>query len=65
MYFFNCKRKAMSAFIIILCFDLEMANDHRTKGMEFGNFEVMYDKFISPRFHWMCTLRAFHSDDLC
>lgn len=34
---------------------MEMASDHWTKGMEFGDFEVMSDKFISLRFHWMCV----------
>ena len=37
----------MSALIINLGLDLEMANDHWTKGVEFGNLEVMSDKFIS------------------
>jgi hypothetical protein len=55
----------MSALLINLGFDLEMANDHWTKCMEFGNFEVMSDQFISLRFHWMCILTAFRSDDLC
>jgi len=51
--------------IINLGFGMEMASDHWTKGMEFGNFEVIFDKFISLRFHWMCILTTFHSDDLC
>jgi len=55
----------MSALIINLGFDLEMVNDHWTKGMEFGNFEVMSDKFISLGFRWICIVTAFHSDDLC
>ena len=55
----------MAALIINLGFDLEVANDHWTKGMEFDNFEVTSDKFISLRFHWLYFLTAFHSDDLC
>jgi len=55
----------MSALIINLGFDLEMGNGHWTKGMEFGNIEVMSDKCISLQFHWLCILTAFHSDALC
>ena len=65
VFFVNRERKVMSALIINLGLDLEMANDHWTKGVEFGNLEVMSDKFISLWFHWMCILTAFHSDDLC
>jgi hypothetical protein len=65
VFFVNCNRKVMWTLIINLGFDLEMANDYWTKGMEFGNFEVVPDKFISLRFHGMCSLTTFHSDDLC
>lgn len=46
-----------SALIINLVFDLEMANDHWTKGVGFGNFEV-----ISRQIYWSVISLVVYSD---